>query len=236
MPLLRHRIPTKVAALVGAIVGLAALALGTAACTASPRDPAPASPPSVSPPPVSQPLALFIGDSYTLGEALPSEQLAERWSSIVSRSEDWDEVNVGCSGSGYVRPGLLCQTSYLTRLETLGSLTPQIVLVSGGRNDLGSTDAEIAEAVTATFAAIRKQYPEAKIYGISAIVDVDTPSPRIDALNAAVLAAVVDVGGTYLDLGDPLLGRPDLMAADGVHPNAAGHAVIAQATLAALRD
>jgi hypothetical protein len=38
-----------------------------------------------------------------------------------------------------------------------------------------------------------------------------------------------------LDLGQPLLGRPDFVVSDGVHPNDNGHRTIAGAFIAAWR-
>jgi lysophospholipase L1-like esterase len=36
------------------------------------------------------------------------------------------------------------------------------------------------------------------------------------------------VGGLYIDLGQPLYNRPELISDDGAHPNDAGHALIAR--------
>jgi acyl-CoA thioesterase-1 len=65
------------------------------------------------------------------------------------------------------------------------------------------------------------------IYATSPLGD-DDPAPRsLVSMGAAVDAAVTNVGGEYLDLGQPLAGRPELITGDGVHPNDDGYALIA---------
>ncbi|GAA5193127.1 hypothetical protein GCM10023346_17000 [Arthrobacter gyeryongensis] len=39
-------------------------------------------------------------------------------------------------------------------------------------------------------------------------------------------AAAAANGATYLDIGQPLWGHPEFLAADGIHPDDAGHAAI----------
>ena len=47
--------------------------------------------------------------------------------------------------------------------------------------------------------------------------------------------AVRDVDGTWLDIGFPLVGHPELVQADGIHPNAAGQRLVAQTIDSKLR-
>ena len=53
-------------------------------------------------------------------------------------------------------------------------------------------------------------------------------------MNVTGPRSVSAVGGTYLDIGNPLAGRPDLMQGGDVHPTAAGQVVVASAVEAGL--
>jgi hypothetical protein len=90
-----------------------------------------------------------------------------------------------------------------------------------------------ANGVKAFFVALHDAAPEARIIATSPIWDDDLPPDGLDAMRAVVQREVSSVGGSYVDLGDPLLGRPDLVAEDGVQLNDAGHEAIAAAFLAA---
>ena len=78
----------------GSLVGLA---------TYSPSAPPSviARPPSTtSPSPRPQSRAIFIGDSYTQGFGASTEAL--KWTSLVAEAQNWEEINLGLGGSGYV--------------------------------------------------------------------------------------------------------------------------------------
>jgi lysophospholipase L1-like esterase len=108
---------------------------------------------------------------------------------------------------------------------------PDIVVVSGGRND-GATDVKTAAA--ALFTGLRQQLPQARIFAISPMWDA-SPYPRtMEALGAVIRAQVERVGGRYVNIGHPLKDRPDLITKDGVHPNAAGYQALAASVNAAL--
>jgi lysophospholipase L1-like esterase len=116
---------------------------------------------------------------------------------------------------------------------------PDVVVVSGGRNDADeyrSIESERAEgaAVRATFETLRRGLPHAEIVAISPIWDAGPAPLGIARLRADVAAAVLSVGGTYVDIGEPLAGRPEWLAKDRVHPNERGHAAIADSVIAGL--
>ncbi len=78
-------------------------------------------------------------------------------------------------------------------------------------------------------------FPDARIYAVNGIYFQGTRTPpEMAALNDALKAAAERTGVTYLDIGDPLLGHPELMAYDGLHPNPQGHALIARLTQEAM--
>lgn len=213
-----------------ATIAAAAAVLLVAACsgpTTATTEPSAAS--------ADAPVTLFLGDSYTEGSGLATEDLPTRWSTVLAARLGWTEVNAGCNGSGYTRPGSVCGNNYVERLPLLADAAPDVIIVSGGVNDLGATELMIDTQVREIFTALRETFPDAELYAVNGIYYTGTETPPLLAyLNESVSHAVTLAGGTYLDIGDPLLGHPELMGPDRVHPNPAGHELIADLTQDAL--
>jgi len=164
--------------------------------------------PSIAKP---SPVAVFIGDSYTAPAGIVM------WTTLVAAKKGWLEVNLGRGGTGY--------GSYGQVIPDAVKAKPDLVMVAGGRND-GSVD---SLAIRTFYQDLRAQLPNAKIYAMSPLWD-STAAPAFIALQGhEVEAAVKAVGGTFLDVGQPFQGRPELITNDHVHPNATGHQVLAQA-------
>jgi len=64
--------------------------------------------------------------------------------------------------------------------------------------------------------------------------DDDPPPPAAGEFTQAVQAAALENQLVYLDSGQPLFDRADLISPDGVHPNAAGYQALAAAVTAVL--
>ena len=106
-----------------------------------------------------------------------------------------------------------------------------MIIVSGGVNDLGASRVTMVDFVDRTLAELRSAFPEAQIVAVGGIFYTGDERPAaLQYLNDQVARMATEVGGTYIDIGEPLLGHPELMAPDGLHPNAEGHALIAQLT------
>jgi acyl-CoA thioesterase I len=185
---------------------------------------------------------LFLGDSYSAGAGASTR--AMRWTTLVAKSQHWLEDNRAFGGTGYVTAlsgaeaqrgcGQPSCPSYEQAIPRGSSAKPVLIVVSGGRNDLSSLGPDYAAAVARFFADLHAAFPDAGIAATSPRWD-DGPAPATLAdAGQAVLEGVESVGGSYLDIGQPLAGHPDLVASDGVHPNDAGHAAIAQAVEAAM--
>lgn len=146
-------------------------------------------------------------------------------------------MNLGRGGTGFVATsgaagcGLEYCPSFPEMVDVAIASRPDVVVVAGGRND---GDRDNAAAIAATFAALRDGLPAARIIAISPIWDASPYPDRLMAMGETIREAVEGVGGEYLDVGSPLAGQLDLMTADGVHPNAAGYAVLGAAVNAAL--
>jgi lysophospholipase L1-like esterase len=169
-----------------------------------------------------------------VGAAASSYQTT--WTYLVCRHFGWDQRNFGVGGTGYVTAGGQAgATNYLGRVGEVAAEDPSIVIVSGGLNDYarGATDAEFVAAVNQTYAALRQALPRATIIGIRPFYTAAPEPDQLATMAGEVESAVQSVGGVYLDTGDPLLGLTQDISSDGVHPNDAGYAVLAQAVEAA---
>lgn len=181
-----------------------------------------------------EPTALFLGDSYTAGVELPAEEITDRWASRLSAQQGWVELNQGCAGAGYTHPGQICMTTYREQVDALIDADPDVIVVSGAINDLGSTLGEIEAAAQATFMTLQRTFPHARVYavgGVYADAGAHTDDgPTLQEIDLIIAAQATAAGATFVDIGAPLNDRPDLLTDDGLHPNNAGHAVIAELT------
>ncbi|WP_284327847.1 SGNH/GDSL hydrolase family protein [Demequina litorisediminis] len=168
------------------------------------------------------PTAVFLGDSATA--TAPTD--APSWVDSVSQDQGWIEVNAGCEGSGYTQRGV-CMATYREQLPVLAADEPDVVVVSGGIDDLGATPGEIRAAVRATYLEARETFPEATIYAVTGLA-IGTDD-AVDVLDNAVEEAAASVGAIYVDLGEGLDDTPGLVSADG-DLTAAGHAAVAELT------
>jgi len=183
-----------------------------------------------------RPVAVFLGDSYTAGAG--ASEPAKSAPYLLAQHYDWRAVMLARSATGYISAvdpgqvwcGLAHCPSYTESIPDTAAASPDVVIVNGGRNELSisGTPAWI-QGVSDFFTELHRAVPHAKIIATSPIWDDDPTPPEIATMGQVVRQAVTTVGGIYVDLGEPLLGRPDLVASDGVHPNDAGNAAIAAA-------
>ncbi|MEH3090306.1 MAG: GDSL-type esterase/lipase family protein, partial [Microbacterium arborescens] len=187
----------------------------------------------------SSPVALFLGDSYTAGTGASDKALG--WANLVGEAEGWRVRNLARGGTGFASaitgdgaPAACgrteCPAFGQMALEG-ASLVPDIVVISGGRNDIGPDPVEAD--VDAFFDTIASTYPGSRIYVTDVLWHESEPA-AVDRLSAVVHRDADRIGATWLDIGQPLAAGGGLLAADGVHPNDAGHEAIAQAVIAAL--
>lgn len=179
------------------------------------------------------PTALFLGDSYTAGAELPADEITDRWASRLSEQQGWVELNEGCAGAGYTHPGQVCMTTYREQVDALVDADPDVIVVSGAVKDLGATLGEVEAAAQATFVTLTSTFPHARVYAIGGVyagAEEMGNGPTLEEIDLVIAAQATAAGATFVDIGAPLKDRPDLLAADGLHPNSAGHAVIAELT------
>jgi acyl-CoA thioesterase-1 len=198
-----------------------ALAPASPVPSAAPASAAPVEPPPVAP--VTQVLA--IGDSIMKGFGLPP---AEAWPALLATQQGWHLTTLACNGAGFVAIGsaLDCHTNFSGIITGAASLRPDVVLISGSSNDFGQSNAALLHSTVAALAQLRAQFPAAQIIGLSTMWGNTEPPAQLAEVDAQVKQAVEQVGGIWLNIGQALAGRPDLMQADNIHPTAAGQLVL----------
>lgn len=183
------------------------------------------------------PRAVFLGDEWTYGTGDGAT-----WATLFAEQVGWTEVNMGYGGTGYATSQTgdaawqACGTthcpSYPELVDKVVHAAPDIVIVSGGRHDGW---ASVSAPATLLFQELRSQVPDARVIVVSPITQLDPVPADLAGTSRGVRAAAQSVGVEYLDIGQPLAGRPDLMTDDGAAPNLAGHQVVADAVLVALQ-
>ncbi|EUA15609.1 GDSL-like Lipase/Acylhydrolase family protein [Mycobacterium kansasii 732] len=173
-----------------------------------------------------------IGDSYTAGTdegGLGAKSWTARAWQMLAQGGERVAPEVAAEGrAGYGVPG---DHGRIFEDLTARAVKPDDVLVVffGSRNDEGVDPELLPEKARGTFELARRHAPAARLLVIGPpwpTADVPDWMLQIrDVLNAAAHAA----GAAFVDpIGDSwFVDRPELIGADGVHPNDAGHQYLA---------
>ncbi|HEU4362975.1 MAG TPA: GDSL lipase [Mycobacterium sp.] len=173
-----------------------------------------------------------IGDSYTAGSAEggegPNGWTERAWQTLGQRGVPVTADVASEGGAGYVVRG---NRGDLFEDLTAQSVQPDdaLVVFFGSRNDQDVDPAEMTRMAHDTLGLARRVTPSAKMLVIGPpwpTADVPGTVLRIrDILGAEAHL----VGAEFVDpIADRwFVDRPDLIGADGVHPNDAGHAYLA---------
>lgn len=178
---------------------------------------------------------VFIGDSYAAGSG--TSDPARRWTSRLSFNQGWHEVNLAQGGTGYLSkstdPGAAARPNYPEEIAAAVKAKPDVVVVSGGRNDTLLPIDAVEAATKQFYTDLRAALPKAVVIAVSPVWDASAPPAELAQVAGTVKASAEGIGGTYLDIGQPLAGKPQLIIGDKVHPNDKGAAALADATIAA---
>src|SRR5665811_2242846 len=147
----------------------------------------------------------FLGDSYASGTGASTQ--SKRWADLVSLKQGWVEKNLSDNTTSYSTAGAPGFTSYRARLGAVVATGAQIVVVSGGRGDVGVDPAQFRADVRATFAGIHASLPKAMLIVVSPTWGNDPAPQRLTALISIVKAEAKRAGATYLDIGEPMFGQ-----------------------------
>ncbi|UFS59821.1 SGNH/GDSL hydrolase family protein [Subtercola endophyticus] len=165
-----------------------------------------------------RPVVAAIGDSIMDGHNVGADQA---WPVLVSEANDWQLTNLSIDGTGFVQLGNDGNT-FESQVVEAGEMDATVVIISASSNDLGQDPDTLAQATLATMASLRAQLPNAQIVALSAFWGDTAPPPQLTDIDNDLQNAAAATGATYIDIGQPLAGEPDLMQSDDVHPTAQG--------------
>jgi acyl-CoA thioesterase I len=181
---------------------------------------------------------LVIGASYSAGWGATSPRLD--YAHRLAADLGWPATVSAEPGAGYISAGDNGHDSFREQIQSLpATLRPGVVIIQGGRDDIGRPATEEARAVARTIAAVRAKFgdPQVVLVGdIPASVPVAHDAVQMNDLLARVAsiehAVFIDpIRAHWISAKDAATFRS---AVPG-HPNNAGHAYIAQRLLIDLR-
>jgi lysophospholipase L1-like esterase len=180
------------------------------------------------------PTVAIVGASYTAGRGPDNPELS--WAVDLAKLLHWNAVIDGVPGAGYARNGASGRGPMARMLsqEGLRGLSPALVIVQAGHDDIGAPAALEGRRVDAAVDLIRAAAPAARIALLTTFAGSVGGSPALRRTDRAIVTA-----GTSADPGiiimDPLAGRWTFpRAGDGLHPTASGDAWIARTVAAIL--
>jgi lysophospholipase L1-like esterase len=172
-----------------------------------------------------KPVVAFVGDDWTFGKGASSP--AKRFTTLVSAKLHLQERNFGVAGSGYGKQGR-ASGDYLSRVPEVVAARPAMVVVSGGRNDIGESVGFAQSHARRLFQLLRSRLPQAKVIAVQPLWGAGAPPPALRRMIRAVRKAAHAAGIDEVAFPDPLRGHPSFMADDN-HPNNDGYVAIAAA-------
>jgi hypothetical protein len=189
---------------------------------------------TISPPQVPLgPRVIVFGDSWTgptiVEPALPPTQpggfFGSGYAQVLGEYFNWDWWEDGLGNTGFVSPGIYGITFGQRAQTDICGRSPDMVLVMGGINDNGSSEAVIEQAVTQFFSDIQACAPNAKIFFIGPQFTISGVTEGIHAAVASFSNMVYADPGTenwfYGSSTDPTTGNAYIYL--NSHPTPLGH-------------
>lgn len=190
--------------------------------------------PRVGAPIASDDSLVTIGDSIMAGYGLDDSSTAA-WPVLLGEQTGAPVTNDSCSGAGFIAVGD-CGTDYDGLIDQAAAAKPGLVIIQSSDNDLGQDPTALATATTQTVDALHAAVPDARIVGLSTLWDQPGAIPdEVPQSSADLQQAVTAVGGTFVDLGQPIAGQDGLLQSDSEHPTDLGQRALASDVLADLR-
>ncbi len=183
----------------------------------------------------AEPVLLIVGDSYTAG--VGADQPDQGWANLVAGQLGYPANIDGVPGTGFAWGGGEQDEQgreYEVRLREIAAnpaFVPNLLILQGGQNDALVTDPNEVEAATAqTIEAARRFWPGVQVV----VLGPSAPQPAAEELrdaNSAVRAGAAVASAPFVNALDAgwftSANSPDFNF-DGIHPNTAGHAYIAE--------
>jgi len=188
--------------------------------------------------------ALVVGDSFAAGSGVKDPNAA--YPELLAKATGMRVELDAEGGTGFINRGPGAQdgsTSRLVdRLDSTASRFPDVglVIVDAGRNDLDSSVDALAAAASDYLLRARRHWPHAELVVIIPTFIGAQQREGYERLQRQFGEAADRVGATVIDPvtdrwydGGPTSG---LLDSDNVHPNAQGHALIAESLERSLRS
>jgi lysophospholipase L1-like esterase len=180
--------------------------------------------------PVNQPVALWIGDSYTLGAGATESATGEAFA--TSAALGW-QTDIDAEGAtGFVANGRTEDPSNKPipdRLRrdaaTFSPPPPSVVVLDAGRNDRGVPRRQMHRAVLKSFRLLGKGFPSSAIVVIAPFVMRSKPTSYL-ALRRMLKRQAKRHGWAFVDpIAQGWINRDSakLVVSDRIHPNQRGY-------------
>ncbi|WP_423919402.1 SGNH/GDSL hydrolase family protein [Frigoribacterium sp. 2-23] len=175
-----------------------------------------------------------IGDSIMAGYGL-DDPATSAWPVRLAVQTGAVVVNDSCSGAGFISFGD-CGTTYAGLVAAAAAAHPGLIVIQSSDNDLGEDPSTLAAATNRTVQALRAAVPNARIVGLSTLWNQPGAVPaEVSESSDDLRLALAAVGGSFIDIGQPLAGHSGMLQDDDEHPTDAGQEALATAILADLR-
>ncbi|MFB9678394.1 SGNH/GDSL hydrolase family protein [Streptosporangium vulgare] len=188
--------------------------------------------------PLPAPLVMIVGDSFTVGSG--PVRAWDGYAARVARELGWQLITAGAAGTGFVNPGRVGRTFQDSFLKELSwRPEPNMLIISGGRNDRRIGAARIENAAVHLLELVRRRWPHTRIVIVGPIWMTRAPRWAYDVREAVLLAADRQEV-PFLDPFEALgphgrgWGRGAVLP-DGVHPTLTGHVRLSRWMVSALR-
>lgn len=185
-------------------------------------------------------MTVWCGDEVTQGAGIGQ---TERYSSLVCSALDMTETNFAQNGAGFAVDDNTIDMQLDEAAKTLGDTATTVswVMLMAGLNDPFDMIAMLQQTVTDTINKANELFPNARIVvgcGPGCIPedsDDITITTQTHVLTAIRLAGDAAEAATISDMR-AICGSDPALRADGINPNAEGHALIAKAVETAIRE
>lgn len=205
---------------------------------------------SISPLPAPATRAVWFGDSITQGSG--TTFLPWCYAAQASDLLGWDEPDViGQGGTGYVTANAANQNGNFAAHALDDIIDPDVIVIAGGRNDVGTGAGAVQAAATALFTDLHDAFPGVPVIALAPWYTTSTADlAALPAVNAQIAAAAAATGVAYIDsLGEQWVtgtgrvgattgtGNADIViSADQTHPSQAGHDYYARRVAQAISE
>lgn len=224
-----------IVALAVLLLGLGSAVIGLRAAGDPPAHAVAAAAPLPTPPGRPRPLLAVVGASFSA--AVGADSPGNAWPEVLARTLGWRLVVSADPGAGYVNPGLGHRGPFarLAANLDLRRLSPSVVIVQGGHDDIGEPPGLVSERVTQLIQQVRTASPRSKVDILSVFSTGDRPSPAAVATDTAIVTAARRAD-PEITVFDPLTGHWRFpRVRDRLHPSPAGHRWIADQLIHTMR-